>query len=653
MARTSKITRTNAFAVVATMLLALLAVVLAPPAPSADALTVGTTQLFTVGGIAHDGSVLGVSCVPAVGAVPAGCVSVGSNEGIQKPLVVVGEGATQTAAYADAAGGRHWLADVACVTSTSCVAVGYADATTGNHQYIVEYSGGTWTRVAAIDPVNFSPTGGWGIQLKNLSCTDFDNCVAVGSYIGNASAVPANSIRPIAYSKVAGTWSVQVVEPAGATFTTATNVSRFTDIECVSTTRCYATGTYATGSGTARNPFVATGTVSNGAMSWTTSDIPLSDYQSFTDYYLEDVVVDCASANYCVVAGNYIDTSAVKKNFFWELTNGTFAASAAGFDPNPTNRTGITDIVCPEAGLCYATASTLDATTGGIITLTNGTPAFQALAKANDISGRLQSISCPNSATCAVAGYGKESGGQNHVTIGALENGTWSMNPTFPMLASEYDAGVRSITSLDCRLDGQCLLGSSNRANNAWRATLTDFTITVSTPSTTSTTAAPTTSTTAVATTSTTVAADSSTTIATGSPTADQLRALPERSLADSQLRPGSSFTARSDGFTTGTTVNLWMASEPMLLGTGVVDADGVIAIAAVVPTDAPAGDHTLALLASDGSIGWRQPVSIVASGSALPFTGSDSLGLVLGALALLALGLGLAVVARRRLTTV
>ena len=635
------------------VVLGLLAVMLvnALPAPSAEALTLGTTQKFFVNGISHDGSINGVHCSPAVGAVPAGCVSVGTNEGNQKPIVVVGEGASQTASYADADGGRHWLSDVWCSNSQRCIAVGYADTTTGNHPYIMDFNNGTWTRVANIDPVDYSSTSG-RTSLTTLSCTDIDNCVAVGFSQAASTASPANVTRPIAFSKIAGTWSSQYVLPNTAVLTTSLNPStaRLTAVECVSASKCYAAGTYGISSGTAIKPFVATGTVSGGAITWTTTEIGLANFGSFP--FGNTPFLSCASANYCVAAGQYSDTSSVNTSFFFEMTNGTWAANAIVSDLNPTDRLDVAAIDCPADGVCYLPAGTNQGLSGAVITLTNGTPTFQFVTKAGAQAGFLNTIDCPNASSCAIGGSYQDPSAQYNIVLGSLENGVWSINATYPSLNDpnsnpawvQYDSYFNTDTSLSCRTDGQCLAGSSNRANNAWRATLTNFSIAISSPpssSTTSTTQA------GGSSTSSTVVGSPSTTAPV---TVDVLRSLPEGRLINGPVRRGGSIVARWGGFPAGTNFNLWISPGPVLLGSGVVDSDGYVTINGTVPNDVAAGTQTIALLSEDGTMGVQNQYTFDSSGNALPYTGSDSKSMVLFAGLLVGTGVVLAFVARRRL---
>ena len=106
-----------------------------------------------------------------------------------------------------------------------------------------------------------------------------------------------------------------------------------------------------------------------------------------------------------------------------------------------------------------------------------------------------------------------------------------------------------------------------------------------------------------------------------------------------------------SRGFRPRKSVNLYVASDPVYLGSGVADDDGVVTIEGVIPDDLDAGEHSLALIDPETGDGFRQDVSLETAdaSSALPATGSDSTPtMALGALFVLAGG-GLAVVAKRR----
>ncbi|GGL80253.1 hypothetical protein GCM10009706_18490 [Curtobacterium citreum] len=115
---------------------------------------------------------------------------------------------------------------------------------------------------------------------------------------------------------------------------------------------------------------------------------------------------------------------------------------------------------------------------------------------------------------------------------------------------------------------------------------------------------------------------------------------------APSVVRAGSSATISVGAQYAGERVAVWLFSEPRLLGTPVVAADGTVTV--VVPADVPAGQHRIVVTASDGTVlGWTA-VTIDPATGALAFTGAELGGGIAAALLLLAAGTGV-LVARRR----
>jgi hypothetical protein len=168
---------------------------------------------------------------------------------------------------------------------------------------------------------------------------------------------------------------------------------------------------------------------------------------------------------------------------------------------------------------------------------------------------------------------------------------------------------------------------------------------TTSSAPTTSSSSIPSSSSTSIPSSSTTLAggvgSSSSTTVVGGSAVSESLlRSLPNQQFAPSSLRQGDGFTASIGGFVPGDIVELFVASSPTLLGTGVVDGNGVITIDAVIPVSIETGEHTLGLLASDGVSGVSQSLTVTQSGnSGLPSTGTDTRLLIFFAIALLGIG--------------
>ena len=99
-----------------------------------------------------------------------------------------------------------------------------------------------------------------------------------------------------------------------------------------------------------------------------------------------------------------------------------------------------------------------------------------------------------------------------------------------------------------------------------------------------------------------------------------------------------------------GQTVYVWLHSEPRLIGSPVVAADGTVRV--TIPADVPVGLHHLVVLDSTGAIiGWQEIEIVAAAGAPgragggsvatgpLASTGLDGRGAVLAAMVLVLAG--------------
>lgn len=438
--------------------------------PASATLAVGTTQSFTVNSISHDGITLGISCVPAVGADPAGCMSVGTNEGTQHPLFAIGE-PTQTPGYADSASGRHNLEAVSCVTSTKCVAVGWADANaSGGHPYIMEYNSGTWTNRVA-DPADIKLAAG-NARLWTVTCFDFDNCVASGSY----QATTGDAYWAFVATKVNGTWSAQRITIPGETVSTGPwwNGSHLRELSCISSTLCVGGGTFKNASGQ-REAFLVKGTLSGSTWTWTPTNLTIPGATQ-TD---GEPQVSCSPDGYCMAIAGYSSSGATSNPAYAiEFSNGAWSNSPILFNNGSGDSVWVNDVSCPVTGICYAVGGSITANFHGLVwEFVDGVPTVVTVDKGS-LGTILNKIDCPSLRSCAAMGTGDTDpnnwGGFNFVAV--RENGTWSVAPQFSIFAQ--NVSETSTRALDCRLDGFCL-GGGNDFNGAWRATVTPFTFTV------------------------------------------------------------------------------------------------------------------------------------------------------------------------------
>lgn len=153
----------------------------------------------------------------------------------------------------------------------------------------------------------------------------------------------------------------------------------------------------------------------------------------------------------------------------------------------------------------------------------------------------------------------------------------------------------------------------------------------------------------------------------TDAPVAATLTALAEKSITTTTtgLAAGGSITATYSGFVPFETVQLVVASTPTVIATGTASSTGSVTLTGTLPAGLAVGAHNLSLFAPVSGLGFRSPITVVATESTntspavttvpvtvaantLPATGSDSNQMPF-ALGIIALGLALIGFKRRR----
>jgi LPXTG-motif cell wall-anchored protein len=153
----------------------------------------------------------------------------------------------------------------------------------------------------------------------------------------------------------------------------------------------------------------------------------------------------------------------------------------------------------------------------------------------------------------------------------------------------------------------------------------------------------------------------------TDAPEAATLTALAEKSITSTTtgLNAGGSITATYSGFVPFETVQLVVASTPTVIATGTASSTGSVTLTGTLPAGLAVGAHNLSLFAPVSGLGFRSPITVVATESTntspavttvpvtvaantLPATGSDSNQMPF-ALGIIALGLALIGFKRRR----
>jgi hypothetical protein len=116
---------------------------------------------------------------------------------------------------------------------------------------------------------------------------------------------------------------------------------------------------------------------------------------------------------------------------------------------------------------------------------------------------------------------------------------------------------------------------------------------------------------------------------------------------ASSAVGSGQRIILRGDGFSAGATIDAFIASDPVFLGSGVASALGAVEVEVTVPF-AMEGTHSLVLVERATGTGFRQSVQVIPT--QLAVTGGHPLVGVLGAIGVLLAGVSCTLALRRRL---
>ena len=511
------------------------------------------------------------------------------------------------------------LTSVSCVSASNCVAVGSAGSFQVSTTLAMAWNGTEWSTMS-------TPNNGSN-ELLSVSCVSASSCVAVGG-----------AGTPFSGTTLAMVWNGSTWSAVSSPSPSPGSNNKLMSVSCTSASNCVAVGF----SGM-MNQETTLAMVWDGS-EWSIVSSP-NPGTGFVGNKLNSVT--CLSASSCVAVGSTSQGGLGQTLVMsWDGSEWSVVSSPnSGQSGNALN-----SVSCVSATNCVAAGK---AGSRELVMSWDGSEwSVVSSPNASGTNDELRSVSCASASDCVAVGYTRTTPVS---TLVMAWNGTaWSIVSS-PNVGTEGDY----LNSAACVSGTECVAVGYSTFNGYSTKTLVQSltlyvppTTTPTTATTTTTAVAPTTTTTAVAptTTTTAVAPTTSTTIAV---TQAQIRQLPVAVLAPNLNKIGRGQRVRlsSRGFSPRKSVNLYVASDPVYLGSGVADDDGVVTVEGVIPDDLDAGEHSLVLIDLETGVGFRQTVSLDASdtSSALPATGTNSTPMMaLGAVFVLA-GAGLAVVAKRR----
>jgi hypothetical protein len=258
-------------------------------------------------------------------------------------MLLTGSGTSWTATEAPLPGGAATnplatLTAAACPSATSCVATGTYSDSSGYQGLLVSGSGTTWR--ATQSPLPGGAATNPFVGLPSVACASASSCTAVGSYQSPSS--PGNSLGLLVTGS-GGSWTAsQAPMPANATTSPNAGLSA---VACPAATSCAAAGFYEDSSNDQQGLLVT-----GSGTSWTAAEAPLpAGAAANPDVLLPSVA--CASGSSCTAVGRY----AVPSGGGLLLTgSGTsWTASEAPQPPTgPGSSVDLNSVACPSTIVC-------------------------------------------------------------------------------------------------------------------------------------------------------------------------------------------------------------------------------------------------------------------------------------------------------------
>lgn len=284
----------------------------------------------------------GVAC-----ASTTSCVAVGyavNSSGVTVPLAEHWDGPTWTVKTTIVPTGAtdSTLNAVSCTSSSACTAVGTYSDGTNQHAFIERYTGTSWTSQTAGTP----PTGSTDTTLTGVSCTTATACVAVGS------STDATGTYTLSQTWAGSSWStVRPVNPSGSTLVSMSAVSCTT-----SSSNCTGVGDFATFGANLAERYNGT------AWSLQTTSTPSGSLAY-------NAGVSCTTTTACQAAGAKNDSTTGVATTYAEAWNGTTWTSQTIPNPAAAANAYLLGVSCTSAAACTAVGYYVDSTSGNLVTI--------------------------------------------------------------------------------------------------------------------------------------------------------------------------------------------------------------------------------------------------------------------------------------------
>ena len=288
----------------------------------------------------------GVSCTSSNNCVAVGEFDTGESGAPLQTLIELWDG-TAWSVVPSPSPGTEWsiLNGVSCISSVSCIAVGdYSAEANGGDQALVEsWDGSAWSVVPSVDP------GSGPNDLNGVSCTNSNNCVAVGGYNNGMSSMT-----------LVEAWDGSAMSVIPSPNPNNSSGGILYGVSCTSSNSCVAVGST---QGTLVESW-------NGAV-WTIASSPASGYL---------LGVSCTTSTDCVALGySYNGSTDVTLVESWDGTAWSVTSSLSPSASDTLSGVSCTNLTsCVAVGVSWTAQSTsntlIEAGYTPFVTASSGTP---------------------------------------------------------------------------------------------------------------------------------------------------------------------------------------------------------------------------------------------------------------------------------------
>ena len=379
-------------------------------------------------------SINAVSCASTIFCVATGFYTSGA---AYQNLLLTWNGSTWTldsaGALSNPASQYNALTGVSCVSTSFCVATGFYYNSGNKQNLLLTWNGSTWTPDFGLA---LSTSASQSNSLTGVSCASRNFCVAAGYYYnGNV------------YQNLLVTWngSTWTLDSASSLSTPALKNNYLTDVSCASGNFCVAAGYYYNVTGY-QNLLVTW----NGSTWSLDSSASLSTSGSQNNYLAS---VSCASAIFCVAAGDY---NTLRQNLLLTWNGSTWSLdSSALLSTSGSQNNYLPGVSCASASFCVAAGAYYSVTADQNLLLTwNGSTwsldSSRSLSMSGSLYNLLRAVSCVSASFCVAAGTSDF----NQNLVLTWNGSTWSLDSSASLSTSgfqnNYLAGVSCASASFC-----------------------------------------------------------------------------------------------------------------------------------------------------------------------------------------------------------